>query len=81
MFLVVMQIHQTLFIYFLLMALIHPITDKMIHLMDSLVVMVGELLETTQLTLGSTSIPVGSSIIIKNTGSGLAWTDATPYTL
>lgn len=31
--------------------------------------------------VGSTSIPVGSSIIIKHTGSGLAWIDATPYTL
>lgn len=31
--------------------------------------------------VGSTTIPVGSAIIIKHTGSGLDWTDATPYTL
>jgi len=30
---------------------------------------------------GSFKIPVGSAIIIKHTGSGLDWTDATPYTL
>lgn len=30
---------------------------------------------------GNTVIPVGSSIIIKHTGSGLAWEDALPYSL
>ena len=30
---------------------------------------------------GLIKIPVGSAIIIKHTGSGLDWTDATPYTL
>lgn len=31
--------------------------------------------------VGTTSIPVGSSLIIFHRGSGLAWTDALPYTL
>jgi uncharacterized protein (TIGR02597 family) len=31
--------------------------------------------------VGSTSIPAGSAIIIKHNGSGLDWTDSTPYTL
>jgi hypothetical protein len=31
--------------------------------------------------VGTSSIPVGSSLIIFHRGSGLAWTDALPYTL
>jgi uncharacterized protein (TIGR02597 family) len=35
----------------------------------------------TSTDVGDTIIPVGSSIIINHIGSGLAWTDALPYTL
>ena len=36
---------------------------------------------STSTDVGTTTIPVGSSIIINHKGSGLSWTDAVPYTL
>ena len=79
-YLVATQIHLILFMYYLLAVLTTYITDKMIHSTASSEEMAGEHWEITPLMLALLLFQLAVQLSL-HTGSGLDWTDATPYTL